>query len=175
MKNIGVMVGRFSPLHLGHQRTIDKMVADKGIENCLVLIGSSVSPLSWRVLFPYEDRARWLRRIYGKNLKIVGMPDVLSSDVHWLSMLDDYINAVFPGEKEVTFYGGSQEDIEFFYTHGKRKVYICDRTEYPISATKVRQMLLNGDPITDVVDPSIGKEVIEVFHKRLKQLDELRG
>ena len=172
----GVFVGRVSPPHVGHQKIIDKMITDCGVDNCVVFIGSSVSPLSWRVLFSYEDRKRWLRRLYGKDLRIVGMPDNMNGDVQWIEMLDDYLNAIFPGRSNSTiFYGGSREDIEFFYTHGSRLVNIVDRFELKVSATQVREMLLQNMDIKDVVDPKIAKEVKEVFRKQLKKLDEMRG
>ena len=175
MNKIGVFVGRLSPLHIGHEKIIDKMIEYCGLENCIVFIGSSASPLSWRVLFSYNDRERWLRRLYGKDIRIVGMPDVLLSDTQWLEMLDDYINAIFPEEKDVVFYGGCSEDVRFFYEHGRRKVNIVNREELPVSATQVREMLLQGMDISGVVNPKIAKEVKEVFHKQLKKLDELRG
>ena len=70
----GIFVGRVCPLHLGHQKIIQKMIDDCGVDNCLMLIGSSNAPLSWRVLFPYMRRRNWVKRIF-KQLKVIGIPD----------------------------------------------------------------------------------------------------
>lgn len=169
--SIGVFIGRLSPIHLGHQKIIEKMITNHGNENSIIFIGSCNSPLSIRVPFSYRDRSRWVRRIF-KDIRIIGMPDVDIGDIAWLEMLDDYISAVFPG-KTPYFYGGSIEDVKFFYEHGNRKVIICDRQELAISATNVRKLILLGESIETIVDTRISKEVVEVFNKAMKRLDVL--
>ena len=172
----GIFVGRCAPLHLGHQKIIQKMIDDCGVNNCLMLIGSSNTPLSWRVLFPYMRRRNWVERIF-KQLKVIGIPDCVNNDTEWFMMLDDYITSVFPEarKEDIIFYGGKQEDVIFFYSHENRSVEIVNRYELPISASQVREMLLLNLDISTVVDPRIAKEVKEVFHKQLKKLDQLRS
>ena len=177
MNKYAIVVMRCSPPHKGHQKVIQKMIDDCGVENCLLLIGSSNAPLSWRVLFPYYKRRAWIKRLF-KDLKVIGIPDTIdANDSEWFDMLDDYISAVFPDadNSNITFYGGSRDDVSWFYTHGKRHVEIVNRETYPISATKVRQMLLNGMSIDEVVDKRIVKEVVEAFNSNLEKLDKLRG
>jgi hypothetical protein len=102
------------------------------------------------------------------------MPDVPGNDAVWLQMIDDYIDVAFPhGSQNRTFFGGSQEDIEFFYDNG-RQIEIVDRDAHPVSATSIRQLLLLEEPIQKFVDPRIAHEVRDIFHKRIKMLDELR-
>ena len=172
----GIFVGRVCPLHLGHQKIIQKMIDDCGVDNCLMFIGSSNASLSWRVLFPYMRRRNWVKRIF-KQLKVIGIPDCVNNDTEWFMMLDDYITSVFPEarKEDIIFYGGKQEDVIFFYSHENRNVEIVNRYELPISATQVREMLLLNLDISTVVDPRIAKEVKEVFHKQLKKLDQLRS
>ena len=167
-----VYVGRFCPLHIGHMEVINMMISQFAISNCLVFIGSCNSPISWRVLFTYADRRRWLRKLY-PSLKVIGMPDVPGNDSIWLQMIDDYIECVFGPHQDITFFGGSTEDILFFHNN-HRKVKIHDREINPVSATSVRQLLLLDDPIVKFVDPRISNEVRDVFRKRIKMLDELR-
>jgi nicotinamide mononucleotide adenylyltransferase len=166
----GIFLGRVSPPHLGHSKIIDQMISECGIENSLVILGSAGSPISFRMLFPYADRRRWIKRLY-RDIKIVPMPDC-GSDAEWLEMLDDLIRAIYPNDL-ITFYSGSQEDVAFFNGSGYT-IKICDRQEHGLSATKVRQLLLNSDDISKVVDPRIAKEVIEVFNKQLKKYDAMR-
>lgn len=173
MRNIGIYVGRFCPIHTGHMRIIDAMLKRYTDENCLVLIGSCNAPISWRVLFTYADRRRWIKRLY-PTLKVIGMPDVPGNDSVWLQMIDDYIDVAFPfGSQNRTFFGGSQEDIEFFYDNG-RQIEIVDRDEIPVSATNIRQLLLLEESIHKFVDLRIAHEVKDIFRKRIKMLDELR-
>lgn len=171
---IGITVGRFCPLHLGHQRIIKQMINDVGPKNSLIMIGSSNSPISWRVLFDYVDRRRWIKRIF-PDIRVIGMPDAPNNDSMWFTMLDDYISSIFSNIKnrEVIFYGGCSEDVDYFYSHN-RKVKIVDRQEVKISGTNVREMLLQNISIENFVDKRILKEVKEIFDKQLKKLDELR-
>lgn len=177
MNKIGVFIGRMVPIHKGHQRIIQTMIDDCGIDNCQVLIGSSNAPLSWRVLFPYKKRSVWVKRLF-PGVRIMGIPDTyVPDDNEWLMYVDDCLASVFPGAgiKDFVFYGGSSEDVVWFYEHGNRHIKIVDREQYPVSATKVRQMLLNGMPIDEVVDKRIAKEVVEAFTSQLDKLDKLGG
>ena len=169
--NIGIFVGRMCPMHIGHQAIISQMIEDCGVENCIIFVGSSNAKISWRVPFSYRDRSRWAKRLF-KGIRIVGMPDLEGNDQAWLEMLDDYINAIFPGKSPI-FYGGSTEDIVFFYENGSRKVKIVDRKDIPITATNVRILMLQGLSISDVVDKRIEKEVREVFTSNMKKLEKL--
>ena len=173
-KSIGIYAGRFCPIHIGHMRIINSLINLYGPDNSLVFIGSCNAPISWRVLFTYADRRRWIKRLY-PNLKVMGIPDVPGNDSVWLQLIDDAIDCAFPYDSQNRiFFGGSQEDIEFFYESG-RQIRIIDRDAVPVSATNVRQLLLMEEDITKFVDPRIANEVQDVFRKRLKMLDELRG
>lgn len=172
--NIGIYMGRFCPIHIGHMRIINSLINLYGYDNSLVFIGSCNAPISFRVLFTYADRRRWIKRLY-PQLKVMGMPDVPENDNVWMQLVDDAIDCAFPfGSQNRVFFGGSQEDIEFFYESGKQ-IQIVDRDQVPVSATNIRQLLLLENDITKFVDPRIANEVQDIFRKRLKLLDELRG
>lgn len=173
MRQIGIFVGRMCPVHKGHMRMIDSLIQQYGYDDSLVFIGSSTAKISYRILFSYEDRRRWLKQLY-PQLKIMGLPDAPESDKTWFAMLDDYINCAFPGEKEILFIGGSQEDVEFYYNYG-RSVHIVNRDEFKCSGTNVRQLLLMEEDISKFVDSRIVEDVQNTFRKQIKKLDELRG
>lgn len=170
-----VFVGRMCPIHIGHTRVINEMVDDFGVHNCLVILGSCATPLEWRVLFDYSTRKRWVKRIIPKGVRIIGMPDLPHNDDGWMELLEDYIKASFECDmSQVVFFGGSSEDIEIFDRYGHR-IYNCERDgERYVSATNVRRLLLNGEPIDTLVDPRIVKEVVEIFNKNNNRLDKLR-
>ena len=76
-------------------------------------------------------------------------------------MLDDLVYSIF-GNCDMTFYGGSQKDVEFYYNFGKT-VKIIDRAEIPINATAIRQMMMLGQDISELVDARIAEEVVSKF------------
>lgn len=175
MTKYGVLVGRFSPLHLGHEKIIQNMIDDCGIDNCVVLIGSANATLRFRTPFDYKTRNRWIRRIF-PDLRLGPIGDFAGDDRQWFLMLDDILQLSFPGvnvQNDITFYGGKEEDVNFYYNCG-RQVKIVDRNVLPISATNVRRLLLLGEEIESIVNPKIASEVKEIFNKQVKKLDDLR-
>ena len=178
MRNVGIFIGRMCPIHKGHMKIIQQMIDDNGISNSLVFIGSAASHLKLRVMFNYGDRRRWIKRLF-PDLRIMGIPDFPESDVIWMNMVDDAVNSVFRYNPKcddpinITFYGGSTEDVEFFYDAGKQ-VKIVDRNELPVSASMIRLLLLQGESTENWIDNRIRSEVEDLFKKRIKQIDKLR-
>lgn len=169
MQEVGVFIGRFCPLHLGHMHTINYMIDTVGIENSLVLIGSCASPISLRVLFKYQERRKWIKTCY-PEIKVCGLPDVDGDDISWFQLLDDIIDNTFPGDKNITFFGGSPEDVTWYYQN-HRHVAIVDRNKVNISGTFVRLSLLTGLDIKNLVSPLIYNDISRIFTIRAKELE----
>lgn len=168
MKNIGVYVGRFCPLHKGHIRVIDTMINDNGIDNCIVFIGSCSTTTSWNVLFNYEQRHDLIKTLY-PELRVVGIPDVYInnnweiSNRIWLNILDDILDSVFfYGSQNRMFYGGCREDLITFIT-ANRYVNIVNRDDQPIRATDIREKLLIGANIMGYVHKDIIGKIKRYF------------
>ena len=160
----GVYVGRFSPLHKGHMSVIDIMQEE--CTDCMLLIGSSASTRTIKTPFNYFERKTFIKSIY-PDICLQGIPDVIGDDAIWISMLDDICNCTF-GTTDVTFYGGSEADVSFFYDYGK-KVKIIDRSIIPISATAIRQLMMLGQDITPFVSDKIAKRVVSHFQEIMKE------
>jgi cytidyltransferase-like protein len=165
----GVYVGRFCPMHLGHQEQIKQLINDFG-ENHLICIGSCNHPISFRHLFSYQDRRRFITTVF-PGAKVVPLAD-FEEDREWLRALDDLIGIVYGGDPETAIYiGGCQEDIEFFI-QADRPCRIVNRfSETPnISATQVRDALIEGRTIANLVDPQLVHLITERFGERWKEL-----
>ena len=63
-KRIGIYVGRFCPIHKGHEAVVNKMIEECGVENSLIIIGSVARKPTFRVLFPYSQRKKWIKEIF---------------------------------------------------------------------------------------------------------------
>lgn len=146
---IAVLVGRFSPLHIGHQMIIDYMIRNHGIGKCLILIGSSNS-ISDRTPYTYKERLKMIYILYPK-IKVLPLPDVEPE----LEYFNDYTNEIWldnvkeiekQSGDEFIFYGGSNEDLNILSQKFKTKVAIDRDCEgRGISATKIRQAIINND------------------------------
>jgi hypothetical protein len=109
--------------------------------------------------------------IYPEPFSIVGLPDYNSDEV-WLSALDDILLSVFGNEsisphRELVFFGGCEEDVEFFIKAG-RKVHIMNRfdgTTPKVSATEIRDDLLYERSLEGKLPPVIIPSVQEEFKK----------
>ncbi|MDQ7814683.1 MAG: adenylyltransferase/cytidyltransferase family protein [Patescibacteria group bacterium] len=168
-KGFGALVGRFSPMHLGHQRLIEQLIATFG-ERHLILVGSCNHAVSFRHLFTYNDRCEFIRAVY-PQAHLVGLPD-FDENAEWFNQLDDTLALANANPSMVTYVGGCQEDVEFFIESGRR-VHILNRFsgETPhISATEVRDALIEHRPIDGLIDLRIVGLVKERFDLRWSAL-----
>lgn len=70
----GLVIGRFQPLHKGHEALIRA-----AIEDCVhvtVGIGSSTAKQSPTNPFSYEERANMVRAVFGGDVDVVAIPDI---------------------------------------------------------------------------------------------------
>jgi len=144
-----VYLGRFCPLHKGHEAIINSIVEKHGKENLLIMIGSSTSH-NKRTPYTYEERAKMIRMIY-PDAKIVGLPDSEPNKIFFREhTINEWLKSIKEVESEMNgefkFFGGSVEDLSDLSKEFDTEV-IVDRNEGPekISATKVREAFESGD------------------------------
>ena len=162
----GVFVGRFNPLHLGHEWVIRHMLEECGPTRCMVIMGSSNAPTSIRHFFSYSQRRHFLKEVF-PNLKIVGIPDY-GKDEDWLLALDDLISLNGLKPESACFFSGSPEDVDFF-VKDNRQVKLLDRfdgTTPTISATEVRDHLIHHKSLDGLVNPLIIPEIEAQFQRQ---------
>ncbi|NMC77484.1 MAG: hypothetical protein GYA60_09375 [Candidatus Methanofastidiosa archaeon] len=164
---IAAMVGRFSPLHLGHQMIIDTMIQESGIENCVIFIGSSNS-LNSSTPYTYEERERMIHLLYPK-MKIFPLPDVEpelevfrddTNDI-WLENIKKIERKL--GDKFI-FYGGSKEDLEILALKFKTKIAIDRYTKGKgINATNIRSAINKKEfeSVEKFLDKKIGDILLQ--------------
>lgn len=91
MYDLLVFIGRFQPLHRGHQEVIEK--AQKLSKQVLLLVGSSFAPRTLRNPLTYQERADLIHSIY---------PDVLTrplqdhtyNDTGWMTEVRNHVKDV---------------------------------------------------------------------------------
>lgn len=161
-------VGRYAPLHIGHQ-----VMFDYGFRvypgRQLTILGSRDAPQSLRHLFSYEDRSEFIRGVY-PQARIVGIPDYPTDDA-WFDRLDEELEREGIDPARVTFLGGCKEDISFFLERNRRvKIFNRFNGETPkISATEVRDALVSGRSLEGLVAPQIQKLVRTRFAQRWEE------
>lgn len=133
----GILIGRFQPLHAGHQAIINEIMHD-GLTP-VVLIGSSES---WNHTNPlsYVERSLLINQVYGGSVVTLPLPDKLS-DLRWIKSLGYTLeNSGIDARNCTLYYWRKKGDFDLLplLSHFKFK-----QPEYPdiyegLSATKIR-------------------------------------
>ena len=71
---LGLLVGRFQMLHLGHEQMIRASL--RLCDETLLLIGSSQEEGTAKNPFSFEQRAAMLRAVFGSSVLIAPLPDI---------------------------------------------------------------------------------------------------
>ena len=168
--DLAIYVGRFSPLHMGHQRVIETMRRECGDERTLILLGSCNSPRSERLMFDFETRLSWFRTLY-PSLVVSAIPDY-GCDRLWLLHLQSMVHLWFRTNQpddcfphRIVFYTGDPKDVDFF-TRAGFLIRECSRHDGSgpvISATEIRALLQQEKSIDQWVDSRIKTSIQQAF------------
>ncbi|MFJ5765007.1 AAA family ATPase [Lysinibacillus sp. NPDC093210] len=134
MKTLGLTLGKFAPLHKGHQLMIETALQEVD-ELIVVIYETTVSPI------PLHIRANWIRKLYPQVRVIEAWdgPDGYSDDREHEIREEQYILGLLDGEQVTHFYSS-----EFYGEHMSLALGAVDRRVdearelVPISATMVR-------------------------------------
>ena len=145
----GILLGRFEPLHKGHESIIDEIFA-MGLRPLLLVGGSGRADDR----HPYSDHQRhsMLRRIYGYSIDIVHIEDKEDWD-DWFLDINQHIlpsDAIFVNNKEqdrVAFTLNGKDYTNAFYTDiWEDNGYTVHKVTFPaklgidgINATDIRK------------------------------------
>jgi HTH-type transcriptional repressor of NAD biosynthesis genes len=163
----GLTLGKFAPLHKGHQELIETALRE--MDKLIILIYEADE-----TEIPLSVRARWLRQLYPQSevLEAWDGPQQVGDTLEIKAMHEKYILERLGGRKITRFYSA-----EFYGHHVSRALGAIDRRltriQPPISGTMIRENpfmyrsfmepLVYRDLITKVVfigAPSTGKSTI---------------
>jgi len=187
---LAVFIGRFQPLHHGHEKVINEAlkIADK----VLVLVGSADSARTLRNPFTYEERKDMIRNTFRNvNLYIAPINDYTYSDQKWIKSVHESIDkkvstmgwSDYP--KKVCLIGHNKDStsyyLKLFPTFDNVNVSLYDECVYTddgsISATIVRKFLFGhvGLRVREFVSPQTLKVIDKVRSDgHIKELTEER-
>lgn len=131
----GLVLGKFAPLHRGHQLLIDTALAENDAVVVLIYHCPQVTPI------PLERRADWIRRLY-PQVRVIECPDGPLEEGHTpeiMRMHENYILRQLAGLRIHAFYSS-----EFYGEHVSQALGALDRRidperlRLPISGTAAR-------------------------------------
>lgn len=148
----GLICGRFQTLHDGHIRLIDCGLTL--CERLLVLVGSAQLYGTEKNPFKLETRIEMIKKTYKNDY-----PEIIVYGIEDLSSNEDNINPqwgkylietakIYLAEKpEIMIYGNDESRSTWFSKEDLKGVseLIVNRTELPISATMIRELMAKDD------------------------------
>ncbi len=130
--NIGFTIGKFAPLHKGHEMLIEKGLKEND-EFYILINDTDVSNIS------LETRASWIKSLYPSAHIILGKnpPKQYGMDEQSIKIQTDYLKDIFKGIPVNRFYS-SEEYGKYVARDLKVENIKVDKT-IPICATNIRE------------------------------------
>lgn len=139
MKKIGFTIGKFAPLHKGHEYLIEKALKETD-EFYIVIYDTDVTKI------PIETRAKWLTDRY-KNVKVIyayNSPKKYGLDKESVKIQMEYLVKQIDGIPVNCFYSSEPYGEKVAeYLNIENRIVDINKTEVPISASKIRENLEN--------------------------------
>lgn len=168
--DVGLICGRFQTFHKGHEKLFETglLLCDR----LLILVGSAQECGTERNPFNVNTRTKMIKEVYGDNpnIMIYGLSDLTHEDdicIEWGKYLLDNVDHYIYKNPDVMIYGNDESRSGWFDKKDLKNTteLIINRTELPISATMLRQLMVIDDR----------KEWMKLVNPRLhKMYDELR-
>lgn len=172
MYDLLVFIGRFQPLHLGHQEVIER--ARKLAKNVLVLVGSAGVARSARNPFTYGERSQLIKSIY-PDVIVEGIHDHTYNDSAWILEVQQKVQETLlclPDSSERYKVGliGCAKDHTSYYL----KLFPdweSEAVEFvnPLNSTDIRKMMYESYPerqelVGNVLDARVYDWLAEYRH-----------
>ncbi|MCA1950094.1 adenylyltransferase/cytidyltransferase family protein [Gracilinema caldarium] len=149
MYKTGLTVGKFAPLHRGHQHLIETALAET--EHLIVVVyqAKSVTPI------PLEVRAGWIRTLYpqAEVLEAPDAPEISGNSPEIRKIHEEFLRSFMAGRKiDVFFSSEAYGDWAAKVLHCDHRVVDRERIRVPISATDIRA---NREAYSHFLDPIV--------------------
>jgi len=145
---LGIIVGRFQTLHLGHESIIDQAI--KLCDRVCVLIGSAQESGTEMNPYPYDERKKLLKNIYGDRIDVHGIDDMeAGNDRNWGAFVLAKVKGLYDRYPDLIISGKESRRTDWFtgIEHlDMREMYVPKSIH--ISGTQMRNLLLADDETT---------------------------
>ena len=146
---LGLVLGRFHPMHKGHQEIID--LTRKVCHKTLILIGSAQESGTLRNPFCLETRKKVINRIYPEKDVIIGsLADMTNENdicFEWGKYILENVAQKYGQKPDLMVYGRDEARKGWFSEEDNRyfSELIVAREKIQISATQLRNYLVQEE------------------------------
>jgi bifunctional NMN adenylyltransferase/nudix hydrolase len=176
-------MGRFEPLHAGHQILLNKalMVADR----VLVLIGSSNAPRTIKNPFTYEERAQMVVQSVGTSeVMTAPLVDNPYSDDEWVKQVQDEIkSALIAGHswsdkdvpRKVAIVGNKKDESSYYLDLFPQYEYVSvDEVKLGFDATTIREVIFERPGFIELLKSLVPEYTFSFIREFIKTSEYLR-
>ncbi len=149
----GLTIGKFAPLHRGHQYLIEKAL--KEMDEFVVIVYDCPKVID----IPLEIRAGWISKLYpkAKIIKAYDCPKKIGKDTEAISAQVNYIIEKIKGMKITHFYSSEWYGEHVSNALGAKNVLVDpERKKFPISGTLSRSDI---EKYKNLIDPYVLKDI----------------
>ena len=168
--NLAVVIGRFQPVHNGHQALINE--AKKIADTVLVLVGSSGLPSTYENPFSFTDRKRMLDAMQNLEDNVVCVEplyDSMYNDNAWITQVQDIVASYETNNSEVCLVGHKKDDSSYYLDLFPQWNFqrVAGFKNAPLNATSVRDLLFRDDVNTDFISGVVPNQVFNILQDYL--------
>jgi bifunctional NMN adenylyltransferase/nudix hydrolase len=148
-----VLIGRFQPVHFGHQRLIEHAlrVADRVI----VVVGSDRKPRSFKDPFTFDERERMIRACLKSGeqarVSVVGVADSPYNDQIWIASIQSAIDRlvrnddVSDAQRRVALVGHLKDATSYYLKLFPSWEFVAFDNVESLNAKDIRQLYFDAD------------------------------
>ena len=142
---LGILVGRFQTLHLGHEDMIGKALQLCGQVG--LFVGSSQESGTWTNPFPFELRRDMLEEAFPGRLRVEPLPDIgVGNNGAWGDYVLQNVHRVFGAAPDLLISGKEERRKNWFdHVEGLSIAELYVPKTIDISASTLRGYLLEDD------------------------------
>lgn len=145
-QKLGLLIGRFSPLHSGHRDLIRK--ASKLCGKLVVLIGSANSARNIKTPYTYDERRfamqEFLRHEDIINVSILPLNDYKYNNTQWINDVTS-VAALLAEGREIVLFGHSKEGNDYLNWFPQFN-FVNITTKYEVCSTDIRNNWFEHSP-----------------------------
>ncbi len=171
-KKIGFTIGKFAPLHKGHQLVIETALQEVD-ELYVVIYDTNLTNIS------INTRANWIKALYPKAhiIYAYNSPKQYGLDTESVKIQMEYLSNLIKNIPVTHFYSSEPYGEKVAnYLHIENRVVDIEKKQFPISASAIRNNIQNNkNYLEEIVYNDLQKEIAKRYNRITEHLKNKFG
>lgn len=160
-----VFIGRFSPLHKGHEHIIKNALQYS--DTVIVIVGSSFTPRDLRNPFTFEERAYMIQSYMihaafpRENIKVLPAVDYPYNDSKWIAQIQKIVSSCVDEDAKIALIGHQKDETSYYLNLFPNYDSIAIQNIDGISSTDIRENIFTNNEISSYVKTKVNQETFK--------------